>query len=331
MSNNPEHEIDLNSTAAPVSTSSHKANQIDVRHSSPNSEIVKLGQNMSDDEFLAAIANAPDEMLIPWEDAFLPSRGLYYKGWENGTVRVRAMNQSVEKAFANRRLIQTGEAIDRMFRSCVELPGAMDPNDMLVGDRTFLLYYIRGITFGNLYKFVATCPHCGAENTHTYDMNELYNTVIYANESLGSEPFPVRLPHLSQISGREMVANIRFLRSGDINDAMRINKFQRKLSGNTVRARRAPRRLIGEQTDPSEQLLDSSLEKMVVGINNNSDPNIVRTIVQRMHSLDNSAIRTFLRDNTPGLDTSVSVECQECGNEAIVPLPITEGFFQSAE
>ncbi len=63
-----------------------------------------------------------------------------------------------------------------MFDVCVELPTPMDHKELLVGDRTFLLYYIRGLTFGNLYKFVSKCPKCNAEGAHTYDMNELYGT-----------------------------------------------------------------------------------------------------------------------------------------------------------
>lgn len=330
-----EKELDLNDDAPEnIKPVEGESEDVKFHKTAANQEIVSLGKNMSDDEFLQALASAPAEMIIPWEETPLPSDGLYYEGWKNGTVKVRAMTQSVEKSFANRRLIQSGEAIDRMFRHCVELPGGMDPLDLMVGDRTYLLYYIRGITFGNMYKFVATCPHCSAENSHTYDMNELFSTVIRANPSLGAEPFKIRLPHLSAITDREINVGIRFLRARDVNDMVSKQRFQKRLDNKTVRAanpRRGRPRPVQNQVDPAEALLEGSLEKTIVSVNGNSDPNVIRPIVARMHSLDNSEIRQFLKDHTPGIDTTVNVECSDCGNEAVMGLPITEGFFRAAK
>ncbi len=306
-----------------------------------NPDIANLGKDMSDDDFINALANAPDEMLIPWEEVPLPSDGLYYEGWKNGTVRVRAMTQSVEKAFANRRLIQSGGAIDKMFEQCSELPGNMNPQDLLIGDRTFLLYYVRGLTYGNLYKFVSRCPHCGAENSHTYDMNELYNTVIRANPSIGNEPFKVVLPHLTAVSGREVYVGVRFLRQTDITNIMASRRFNKRLEGNSVRAgnvRNRNRR--GQRPGPpqqqngpsqADQIMDGSIEKTIISVNGNSDPALVSRIVSRLHSRDNAAIRDFLMENTPGIDTTVNVTCQECSNEAMMELPITDGFFRTAD
>jgi hypothetical protein len=303
-----------------------------------NPDIRDLGKDMSDDDFLNALANAPDEMLIPWEEVPLPSDGLYYEGWKNGTVKVRAMTQSVEKAFSNRRLIQSGGAVDKMFEQCSEMPGGTNPQDLLIGDRTFLLYYIRGLTFGNLYKFVAKCPNCSAENSHTYDMNELYGTVIRANPNIGNEPFKVVLPHLTAVSGREVYVGVRFLRQTDIANIMASRRFNKRLDGNTVRAgnvrnrnRRGQRPGQTEVASQADQLMDGSVEKTIVSVNGNSEPMLVNRIVSRLHSRDNAAIRDFLMENTPGIDTTVNVACQECSNEAMMELPITDGFFRTAD
>ena len=118
---------------------------VDIRvnqRESVNQVIADLGRGMSDAEFINALASAPDDMLIPWEEVPLPRGGIYYEGWQNDTVRIRAMNQSVEKGFSNKRLLQSGGAMDMMFDVCVELPTPMDHKELLVGDRTFLLYYI---------------------------------------------------------------------------------------------------------------------------------------------------------------------------------------------
>jgi len=336
-----EIELDIDSETIPrAARPEGQENAVRVdQEEKVNQEIVDLGKEMTDDEFIRALADAPDEMIIPWEDVPIPSDGIYYEGWTNGTVRCRAMTQSVEKGFANRRLVQSGGAIDKMFQACCELPGGWDPQNLLIGDRTFLLYYIRGLTFGNLYKFIATCPACQAESQHTYDMNELYSTVIPVSKDLGDEPFKVVLPHLTATSGREIWVGLRFLRQSDISDIMSKRRFNKKLSGNSVRSGntrrrgRAPQRQANtdQQKTQAEMVLDSSLEKTIVCVNNDKDPMLISKFVQRMHSRDNAAIRDFLMQYTPGIDTTVTVECQECQNEATMELPITDGFFRTAD
>jgi len=225
-----------------------------------------------------------------------------------------------------------------LFNKCCKFPGDFDASDLLIGDRTFLLYYIRGLTFGNLYKFAMTCPHCDSQSTHTYDMNELYRSVIRSNPNLGPEPFKVILPHLSEISNREIWVGLRFLRSRDINDILNRKKFNKRLEGNSVRAtmarknkRSGGRSQQNQIVDQSEAIMDGSLEKTIISVNGISDPMIISNIVARLHSKDNAVIREFLLEHTPGIDTTVTIECPECQNEVTMELPITDGFFRSVE
>jgi len=338
--NNKETEIDivtgksLNEDQLDSTTPDVDENIILPGHGQLSSEIATIGKDMSDVDFINALAEAPHDLLIPWEDCILPSGGLYYKGWSNGVVNVRAMTQSVEKIFANKRFTSSGQALDAMFRKCCQFPGDMDPSELLIGDRTFLLYYIRGITYGNEYKFVLTCPHCGAQNTHVYDMNELYSTVIPANTKLGPEPFKVVLPHLSEISRREVWVSVRFLRSGDISDILSRQKFNRNLNNSvkTTNKRKVPGRINRQdQSDQSEAILDGTLEKTITSVNGVSNPIVIQSIVSKLHSKDNAAIREFLRENTPGIDSTVTIICKECQNEVTMELPVTDGFFRSTK
>lgn len=341
-----ETEIDLNTGKAlnqqPVNVNRTEDTTEDVPvlpgHGKVSSKIAEIGKDMDDYSFIHALAEAADDSLITWEDCPLPSGGLYYPGWSNDIVMVRPMTQSVEKVFANKRLTSSGQALDIMFNKCCKFPGDFDAADLLVGDRTFLLYYIRGLTYGNLYKFAMTCPHCGAQSTHTYDMNELYNSVMKANPNLGPEPFKVVLPYLSELSNREVWVGLRFLRSRDINDILNRRKFNKRLEGNSVRAAmaRKNRRPGGrpqqnQASDQSEAIMDGSLEKAIVSVNGITDPMVVNSIVSKLHSRDNAVIREFLLENTPGIDTTVTIECPECQNEVTMELPITDGFFRSVE
>ena len=334
MSN--EQEVDLN-TGSVVNNSSSDAppqsnesnNKYIPGYSQNLKNIASLSKEMSNEEFVNALAAAPVDSLIKSEECQLPSLGVYYPGWSNGMVMVRPMTQSVEKVFANKRLVSSGQAIDVMFKKCVELPGDMDPAELLVGDRTFLLYYIRCLTYGNLYKFAMTCPHCGVQSAHTYDMNELYSTVRFTNRNLGAEPFRVDLPYLSSQVGREVWVGVRFLRAYDVNDIVNRQKFDKRLTNSTVRSTNRSRNNFS--SDPAETMLDKSLERIIVNVNGISGPNIVNPLISKLHSRDNAAIRQFLAENTPGIDTTVTIECPECQNEVTMELPVSDGFFRSVE
>lgn len=323
-----EQEIDIN-VGTPVNSIPNSApepaeNVKYPGYSQQNTHIDGLA-DLSDDDLLEAIASSNDQLLIPWEDAILPSRGIYY-GWTNGTVKVRAMTQSVEKMLANRRLISSGLAIDNIIDKCCQFQSGTS-QDLIVGDRTFLLYYIRCLTYGNLYEFSAKCRECEGEATHSYDLNELYNTVTWANSSQ-PEPFPVVLPYLSKRVGKTMTAYVRFLRSADVLELSNIHKFNKRLSS-TVRSNSPRNRKPLQIVDESESIASNAYKKAIVSINRSQNYTALETLIQDMHSADIQEVRNFLRDNTPGIDTTIIVTCPECNHEMKMELPITDNFFRT--
>jgi hypothetical protein len=293
------------------------------------------------DEFLDKLLQTPHDQLIPWEDCYLPSKGLYYDGaWDDGLVKVRAMGQTAEKILATQRLAQSGQSIDYLFRECCQFPEGFDPINLLLGDRVFLLYFIRGITHGNVYEFAFTCPNqdCQAVSTHVYDLNELAGTVTWANPSLGGEPFRVDLPYLSAATEREVWVSVRFLRAYDANDILARRKAKDKTKvrpGSSVRTRNRQRPMNPAQQRQQMQQLDDTitenLEKVIVNVMGSSDPIKRRQFVTQMHAQDTATVREWLRENTPGIDNSVIVGCPDCNTEHTVELPITEAFFRPSK
>lgn len=295
----------------------------------------------SPDEFLDKLLQVPHDQLIPWEDCYLPSKGLYYDGaWDDGLVKVKAMGQTAEKILATQRLAQSGQSIDYLFRECCRFPDGFDPINLLLGDRVFLLYFLRGITHGNVYEFAFTCPNqeCQAVSTHAYDLNDLAKTVTWAQASLGPEPFRINLPYLSAATKRDVWVSVRFLRAYDANAMLAKRKTKEKLKvrpGGTVRTRGQQRPLdINAQRQQTQQLDDTvteNLEKVIVNVMGSTDPFKIRQFVQQMHAKDTATIREWLRENTPGIDNTVIVECPECNREQTVELPITENFFRPSK
>lgn len=273
-----------------------------------------------------AILAAPDEKLIPWETCALPSRGLYY-GWTNGNVQVRAMTQTAEKILATQRLAQSGEAIDYLFKNCCQFPAGFEPQQLLVGDKTFILFYLRGITYGNLYEFGVKCPECETMSTYTYDLNGLANTIKWADPNMGSGPFRVDLPHLTQVMGRPVWIRLRFLTSGDTNSMVQREKAKKKTNSKV--------RNSGVQTQREvtiDQTISDNLDLMTISLMDDvTDRMSVRRFIEKLHAVDTSAIRDWLKKYTPGIDTTVEIECNNCSHEYKIGLPITEDFFRPAK
>jgi hypothetical protein len=290
----------------------------------------KLKNITNDADFVNAIIRTPDEDLIPWEECVLPSKGLYY-GWPDGVVKVKAMGQVAEKVLATQRLAQSGQSLDYLFKECCRFPGDFDPANLLLGDRTFLLYFLRGVTHGNEYEFSLTCPNtdCAVQSMHTYDLNQLASTVVWANEDLGSEPFKIVLPYLTKTTGRDVWVSLRYLRASDANDIL--NKRKTKRSQVAKPAKRNPFVKRRESETEYDDAVTENLEKVIVNVMGVTDYYTIKSFVERLHAQDTSTIRDWMKDNTPGIDSSIEISCPECGNDFTVDMPITADFFRPAK
>lgn len=308
-------------------TDEPKINQMSAK-TGDLTEQLSAAENLTNEQLLQSIIDAPTEKLIPWEDCHLPSKGIYY-GWSDGVVQVRAMGQTAEKVLATQRLAQSGQSIDYLFRECCRFPEGFDPVDLLLGDRVFLLYYLRGITHGNIYEFAVTCPNedCRAVSTHSYDLNNLAGTIKWADSSLGQEPFKIVLPYMSKVVGKELYIGVRFLRGYDANDILAKRKMNKKLQAKPGQSKPGARRF----TPTIDDSISDNLAKVIVSVMGVEDKFVIKSFVERLHAQDTAEIREWLKDHTPGIDTTVSLTCPECDTEFTVELPITENFFRPSK
>ncbi len=279
---------------------------------------------------LDTILKQSSDDLRPWATVTLPSRGRYYSNEiPGGVVRVRPMGMAADKILATQRLAQSGKSLDYLFKNCVDLPNKFSPFNLIAGDRVFLLYYLRGITHGNMYEFAYECSSCESKNDMQYDMNNLSSSIQWDNGNLGEEPFKVILPHLSSMTGTEVWVKVRFLRGYDL----------LKMTQEVKRSRRVKPKFQKDVADTDSLIVDetlsSNLANLIVeigsGAEHTSDQASIVKLVNSLHSSDHAIIREFLSDNMPGIDTEVGIECVECGAAMKMPLPITESFFRPSK
>lgn len=312
-------EVDLNGSSSgdDVPDDVQECNQVglDEFHQSLSSK--------SNQEVLDALLSLSKDDILPFESIRLPSGGLYYDGMvPNGEVDVRPMGLDEEKILATQRLAQTGQSIDYLFKNCVKFPNSFDPLNLLVGDRMFLLYYIRGITHGNMYEFVVECTNeeCGASSSHEYDLNELSGTIKGPNRSLGKEPFKVVLPYYSSLAGREIWVRVRLLRGYDARSLTNKERLSRKIEG-----RRHRKPLTVDET------LEENMNLIIVDVMGSDDASKINMFIKKMHARDSATIREFIKENSPGIDTSIEIECPECNSRMKMELPVTETFFRPSQ
>lgn len=294
-----------------------------------------MSEELESKSLLDKVVEADEDELHPWEETMLPSRGIYYNGLiPGGVVEIKPMGLYADKVLATQRLVKSGEAIDYIFKKYVRLPNDFEHQDLLDDDRTFLLYYLRGVSHGNAYEFVLTCPSCEAPSEHEYDLNELYETVTPPNPDLGVEPFPIRLPDFSEFVGEDFYVKVRFLRGYDTMEMMGATKPSHGLPGR-ARSRKKKDwrnrhnadkiRSFGETLD---ETLEKNINRIIVEAAGEKDRGKIEKMVDKMSSDDITTIIDFLRENSPGVDTSIETECTACGTTIITPLPITASFFR---
>lgn len=274
---------------------------------------------------LDTVLKMSEDEVLPWEEVILPSHGLYYdKKVPDGRVQVRPMGLHAEKILATQRLAASGKSLEWLFKKCVKFPNEFDPLNLLAGDRIFLLYYLRGITHGNNYEFVVRCTNedCGQATTDEYDLNGLRNTISRPVVELGEEPFKIVLPHLTEIlrakgHTEDFYVKVRFLRGYDMAKMLTHRNVAKRFGGKPV-------------ADSIDNTLEENLNLLIVDAMGHKDPIKIKELVQKLHAADTATIREFLRENSPGIDTTIDVKCKHCGNEMRMELPITESFFRPA-
>jgi len=286
-----------------------------------------------DEEVLDFILGKEDSEIVPWESVTLPSGGVYYDGMiPDGVVQVRPMSIYTEKILATMRLAKSGQALDLIFKYCVRFPNEQfDPVNLLVGDSTFLLFYLRGITFGNLYDFTVKCSDedCAAVQSHTFDLNQLASTIKGPIGEVDEEPYEVRLPYLSEATGRDFIVKVRMLRRYDLTTMTSEKKHKRLVGPSNARVNKLTKRFRQVQSVESlNDVVEKNLSLVIVEVMGTRDRFKIEKLVERMHSSDTAAIRQYLDENSPGVDTTIVVNCNECNNEMRISLPITESFFR---
>lgn len=238
-----------------------------------------------------------------YEEIELPSKGRFYDGTDgpaNGVVSIRSMTGEEEQILATPRFVRKGQAINMIFQRC--LKEQFRPDQLLTIDRTYLLIYLRGISYSPNYDVEVKCPECEKKFGTTIDLNALY--VEPCPDTYGpmlQDVLPTtKLPFSYRLSTGRDEQEITDYRD------RRIKAFGDASADDTLTYRTA-------------MLVDN-----IDGLTNNSE---LQILLKNLPISDVSYIRNCINEPPFGVDTSVEIVCPSCLQDFTVELPLEANFF----
>lgn len=252
----------------------------------------------------------------------IPSKGRLYPtdhplhGKES--VMIRPMATPEENILATPALIKNGEVSDRLIVSCIRNK-AINPSDLLIGDKNAILLGIRISGFGPEYLTMVTCPKCKKSYKAKFMLDklelqelELPDGVVQIDDS---NLFQVSLP----LSG--VTVTFKILSQKDQNDIDQGQKNREEVylkKGITV-----PQ----VNTSNSDRLI-----KSIQSIGGKSDGSFIKKFVDVMRPKDSRYLKRLMSDIEPKVMMNQDSRCPSCQHvEVAKRVPLTIDFFWPEE
>jgi hypothetical protein len=238
-----------------------------------------------------------------YEEIELPSKGKFYddtNGPSNGIVSLRPMTGEEEQILATPRFVRKGQAVNMIFQRCMK--EQFRPESMLTIDRTYMLIYLRGISYSPSYDVEVKCPECEKRFATTIDLNTLY--VEQCPDDYGpvlQDVLPTtKLPFSYRLSTGRDEQEIMEYRD------RRVKMFGDAAADDTLTHRTA-------------QLLDN-----IDGITHKQE---LQVLLKNLPISDVAYIRNCINEPPFGVDTMVEIVCPSCLQDFTVDLPLEANFF----
>lgn len=247
------------------------------------------------------------ETKFPTEVISLPSKGWFYppeSPLASGQLELKMMTAKEEDILTSRNLIQKNLVLDKLLESIV-VDKSIVLDDMLVCDRNAAFFAIRRLAYGDQYEASLTCGRCGKENAVTIDLSKMDNRPFdFDKYPKGVNNFEFTLPF------SKATITFKLLTKKDE------NAIETELQGLTKVSKEITREIT------------TRLVHIITSVNGATDrPAIRRFVNDELLSRDSLALRTFMREGTPDIDTTFDFTCSGCGLERKEETPLGVNFF----
>ena len=97
-----------------------------------------------------------------WTSLELPSRGIPYSDFDGSTVEIKAFTYQEEKLLRSIKNIADGKnLLQNLFNNCVR---GISYGDLTIPDKTYILFMLRRLSYGEEYPLDLTCTSCNEQN-----------------------------------------------------------------------------------------------------------------------------------------------------------------------
>jgi hypothetical protein len=246
-------------------------------------------------ELLARISQHND-----WEALELPSKGKFYDNIPE-ILHIRPMSGEEEQILATPRHVRKGKAIDMIFKNCIR--EKVDTSQLLTVDRTYLLIYLRGISYTPEYDVEVKCPECGQKHNTAINLDNL--TVDGCPNAFSRESLMGVLPKTGfKFSYRLAVGE----------DEQTITKH-----------REARIREYGDVGEDDTLTFRTAL--LLENIENVRSRQELGLLLKKLPIADVAHLRNVINDVPFGVNTEVGLVCPYCTAEFEIELPLEANFF----
>ncbi len=278
------------------------------RTGNTNSHNISNFINEKSAQDIAKEHNIPQQYLetefdVAKETVELPSKGVFYPN-NKSSVTIKYLTAEEDDILYSADLIKSGKVLDVLLDKAV-LDKDLRPEDMLSGDRNYLLIEMRKTGFGPDYiPGEITCPSCGKSHEPVINLEKLNpKTLEIMPDSAGE--YDVQLPIIK--------ANIKF--------RLLLGKDEKRLS---KLSDSSPKNSSGVKVP---KLVTEKYLMQIMEVNGNRDKLHIKKFISIMPMKDSAFFREYLRRVEPGLDLSYDFECPSCGHIDTRDIPVTPKLF----
>jgi len=254
------------------------------------------------EELIAAIGSKGN---MVYEQIQLPSKGRFYNGEDgpaDGMIYLRPMTGEEEEILATPRFVKKGQAINMIFNRCMRED--YDSANFLTQDRTYMLIYLRGISYTPEYDVEIRDPDSDQTFATTINLNDLY--VDYCQPDFGPEDLTDVLP----------VTEYRFrYRLAVGKDEQQIQEY---------RDRRAKNFDLSGTADDTLLYRTAHLIEEIEGL---TDKFEIQTLLKKLPIQDVAYLRTVVNEPPFGVDTKINITNPYTLRDFEIELPLESNFF----
>lgn len=237
----------------------------------------------------------------------LPSHGLIYSKKVNPHVELRSMTARDEMKRLNPSTSRFKVLADIIDGCLIESPG-ISAYDMILGDYEYLLHRLRVVTYGDSYKTLVGCPHCG---------EEAVETVAHLDE-LEVKPFD-----------KDKFDELKTFTLPKSNHVITI-KFEtpRILDEIEAKTKEMSRKYKDVTIDFKTLVTLTTLIESIDG--NPADPTKIESFVNKLPAMDMLKIQNNIESlsNMVGINNIMHVECPKCGGDILTFFRFGSEFFR---